>query len=185
MAYHIVFDPNKCVACHACTIACIDQNDIDIKAGDKAYRNVYNMELEDAQGNIRCEYFSVACMHCADAPCINACPAECIQKDADTGMTVCDNTNCIGCRSCAVACPFGAPKFRKEDGKMVKCDGCYVRIAYGYKPACVAACAFGALSIENDEEFAADSSAKSVKNILDKLSQYNNTSVINRQRPNK
>lgn len=178
MPYHIVFDPNQCVACHACTIACIDQNDIDVEAGDQAFRTAYNIEIKEGEDNILCEYFSSACMHCTGAPCLKACPVGCIKKDPETGMTIFDNTNCIGCRSCSVACPFGAPKFRKSDGKMVKCDGCYVRVQYGYSPACVAACAFGALTLKNEEEFEADTAAKGIKSILDNVSQYNNVSPV-------
>ena len=36
---------------------------------------------------------------------------------------------------------------------MVKCDGCYVRVQNGMLPACVKACAFGALRCLNEKEF--------------------------------
>lgn len=150
--YVIAFDPNKCCACNACAIACIDQNDIDIKGGDVSFRRTYDNEFKTDKGYY-CAYISSACMHCADAPCINACPAGCIQKDPDTGLTVYDNTNCIGCHSCAMACPFAAPRFRHSDGKMVKCDGCNERVKHGLKPACVRACTFGALQLMTEEDF--------------------------------
>lgn len=51
---------------------------------------------------------------------------------------------CVGCHSCELACPFGAPKFA-PDGKMAKCDFCYVRQQFGLKPACVHTCTTGAL----------------------------------------
>lgn len=76
-----------------------------------------------------------------------------MQKDLATGMTVMDRSRCIGCHSCAMACPFGIPRFSPEDGKVVKCDGCFVRLESGLQPACVRACAFGALKCVDEETF--------------------------------
>jgi Fe-S-cluster-containing dehydrogenase component len=45
-----------------------------------------------------------------------------------------------------MACPYGIPSFG-SDGKMIKCDGCYVRLHRGMKPACVKACPVGALKL--------------------------------------
>ena len=108
-------------------------------------------------------------MHCEDAPCIAACPAGCISKDPETGFTIYDNTNCIGCKSCAMACPFGAPRYRKSDGKMVKCDGCNIRVKNGLQPACVRACSFGALTCVTEEEYAASGSTKACHVLIHQL----------------
>ena len=144
--YAIDLDVSKCVSCGACAVACMDQNDLKVKEGARPFRNVFDMERQEGEGTVY-SHLSLACMHCADAPCIVGCPSACIKKDPDTNLTVFDTTNCIGCHSCAMACPFGAPRYRPGDGKMVKCDGCYIRQAYGMEPACVRACAFGALKI--------------------------------------
>ncbi len=147
----VVFDPEKCCACHACTVACIDQNDTAVTHGEEPLRKAFNVELS-LNGELRCVFLSAACMHCDDAPCVLACPVGCLKKDTETGMTVYDNTHCIGCRSCGMACPFGAPRYL-PDGRMVKCDGCYMRIKNGMDPACVRACAFGALTCMTAEEY--------------------------------
>ena len=145
-------DMDKCIACGACAVACMDQNDLD---SDKTvpFRSVFSVE-ENGIAKTKFVYLSLACMHCENAPCIKACPAGCIQKDLQTQLTVYDNTNCIGCHSCAMACPFGAPSFA-EDGKMVKCDGCVTRVQHGMKPACVKVCPFDALSMYTEEEYEA------------------------------
>jgi Fe-S-cluster-containing hydrogenase component 2 len=50
--------------------------------------------------------FMFTCRKCQDAPCIDACPAEALEKDE--GGIICRHTNlCISCKSCAVICPFG------------------------------------------------------------------------------
>lgn len=137
----IELDLSKCCACGACAIACMDENDIDLSTGIRPYRTVFR---QDYDKHNRLQYFSIACMHCTDAPCVSACPSGCLYKDEETGLTLYDNELCIGCHSCAMACPFGAPTFGDDD-KMRKCDGCIDRIRAGLEPACVRACAFNAL----------------------------------------
>ena len=83
----IVFDPDKCCACSACAVACMDQNDIDVQAREESYRRTFDLEL-DEDGGLYCAYLSSACNHCSDAPCIAACPVGCIKKDPKTGMTI-------------------------------------------------------------------------------------------------
>lgn len=170
MKYVFVFDADRCCACSACMIGCMDQNDIDPSAGESCFRKTYDNEVGLADGSIYCAYLSAACMHCDDAPCITACPVGCLSKDPDTGFTIYDNTNCIGCKSCALACPFGAPRYRPVDGKMVKCDGCNTRVKYGLQPACVRACSFGALTCVPEEEYLAANSGKACSMLLKQLS---------------
>ena len=165
MKHIISFNPDKCCACSACAIACMDQNDVDVANGETPFRKCYDNEFRTPDGGNYCAYISSACMHCTDAPCIKACPAGCLSKDPETGFTVYDNTNCIGCKSCAMACPFGAPKYRKSDGKMVKCDGCNERVKNGMDPACVRACTFGALRCYTEEEFEKQSNLKAFHEI--------------------
>lgn len=169
MKHVFAFDPDKCCACSSCVIACMDQNDINVKEGDAAFRKAFDTELKTEDG-LYFAYLSAACMHCADAPCIGSCPVGCIKKDPETGFTVYDNANCIGCRSCAMACPFGAPRYRASDGKMVKCDGCYMRVKNGMEPACVRACTFGALTCVTEQEFRENGNLKALHQLAKTLS---------------
>lgn len=164
-----VFDQDKCCACSACVIGCTDQNDIDIAGHEPCFRKTFDREITLADGSVYCAYISSACMHCSDAPCIDACPVGCLRKDEDTGFTIYDNTNCIGCKSCAMACPFGAPRYRESDGKMVKCDGCNTRVKYGLQPACVRACPFGALDCMTEDEYQRSGSNKACNFFIKQL----------------
>ena len=150
------FDEKKCSACGACAVACMDQNDVDVAAGQEHYRKVYQYESGDDMVCI-----SIACLHCPDAPCVTACPVGCLYKDPATGLTRYDTTHCIGCHSCAMACPFGAPAFG-ADGKMRKCDGCVERLRAGEEPACVRVCPTGALSLARDGEIPPDHSLREI-----------------------
>ena len=67
---------------------------------------------------------SMACMHCGDAPCANACPVAAITKRNADGIVVVDQNKCIGCGFCTWACPFNAPQLSTAAGKMQKCNFC-------------------------------------------------------------
>ena len=154
------FDPAKCSACGACAIACMDQNDVDVEHGQQPYRKVYLYESGSELASV-----SIACLHCPDAPCVTACPVGCLYKDLSNGLTRYDTTNCIGCHSCAMACPFGAPKFDPQ-GKIVKCDGCADRVRRGYPPACVRVCPTGALTLRTEEEQRRQNQAHLLRHVL-------------------
>lgn len=111
--YAIDLDITKCISCGACSIACMDQNDFQVKEGQRPFRNVFDLEMEQ-KGEVKYSHLSLACMHCSDAPCITACPSACLRKDPETNLTVYDTTNCIGCHSCAMACPYGIPSFGEK-----------------------------------------------------------------------
>ncbi len=134
------FDVSRCSACFACVVACQDQND----GGDEpAYRQVTSYEGGET-GSVTISSLSIACAHCGDSPCLMVCPTGAIFKRNESGIIDINRDLCVGCHSCQLACPFGAPKFGK-DGKMSKCDLCHARVVSGLQPACVRVCPTGAL----------------------------------------
>ena len=48
----------------------------------------------------------IQCRHCEDAPCAEVCPVAAITH-GDNTIDLNEST-CIGCKMCALACPFGA-----------------------------------------------------------------------------
>jgi Fe-S-cluster-containing dehydrogenase component len=144
MMKKIIIDTNLCVGCGACAVACMDQNDTDIENGEPAYRRIYQNETENADGSVNIQYMSVACRHCEDSPCVTGCPTGALSRDAATGAIVTRRELCIGCHSCAVNCPFGVPRYSK-DNKIFKCTLCAGRVKAGLEPACVRVCPFSAI----------------------------------------
>jgi len=155
-------DLERCVGCYACVVACMDQNDIDVDAQD-GFRDVSVMKPGNSAIH-RLGYVSLACMHCDDAPCVTGCPTGCLQKDAN-GLVVYDAAICIGCHSCLINCPYGAPRF-DPGGKISKCDGCAIRVENGLMPACVRVCPAKALKYDTVENIEEGKKLKSLRKAL-------------------
>lgn len=95
-------------------------------------------------------YFPLLCLHCDDAPCIDACISGAMKRDRKTGLVNVDREQCVGCWSCVMACPFGAvSRGRNNDKPALKCDGC---LDLG-EPACVKFCKAKALVFVPIREF--------------------------------
>jgi Fe-S-cluster-containing dehydrogenase component len=86
----------------------------------------------------------VTCAHCDRPACVLACPTGAMQRRED-GIVFSNLELCIGCQTCAVACPFGVPQLNPKTGKIAKCDGCKDRVDRGMWPVCALRCPTGAI----------------------------------------
>ena len=114
------FDPNRCIGCHACSISCKQFHGRDAAADD--WRTVTHHET-GTYPNVQDVPLSMSCMHCHDAPCEKVCPTNAIEKRESDGIVTINRDECIGCKYCGWACPFGAPVYG-DDGLMSKCNMC-------------------------------------------------------------
>jgi phenylacetyl-CoA:acceptor oxidoreductase subunit 1 len=57
--------------------------------------------------NVQRVFMPTGCQHCAKPPCLDVCPSAATQQ-RDDGIVTIDYDVCIGCASCAVACPYDA-----------------------------------------------------------------------------
>lgn len=139
-----VNDLETCVGCHACALACANENGL---APGTSWRQVITSNADRRPG-LPVFHLSLACNHCLDAPCLKGCPARAISRDARTGAVLIDERLCIGCRYCSWVCPYDAPKFDAAAGVMRKCTLCAHRLGEGLQPACVSLCPVGALKLD-------------------------------------
>ncbi|SIO92898.1 4Fe-4S dicluster domain-containing protein [Vibrio spartinae] len=96
MKKFVVADPKKCIGCQTCMAAC---SDVHQKVGLQSHPRLTVVKNNDTT-------VPVMCRHCEDAPCATVCPVQAITKEADRIFL--NESICVGCTLCAVACPFGA-----------------------------------------------------------------------------
>lgn len=130
----ILTDPEKCIGCHTCEVACMMSHQ------SSATPEAFTSRIRVVKGGTFTT--AVGCHQCEDAPCANVCPTGAIHRAA--GAWLVEQARCIGCKSCMVACPFGAMQVRVVEDRVqaLKCDLCAHREG---GPACVEACPTHAL----------------------------------------
>ena len=135
MRYGFVIDQRRCIGCHACTVACKEENRVPLGA----FRTWVKYIERGAFPNTR-RYFSVLrCNHCDAAPCVTICPTVALYR-RDDGIVDFDGRRCIGCKSCMQACPYDALYIDPDTSTAAKCNYCAHRVEVGLEPACVIVC---------------------------------------------
>jgi molybdopterin-containing oxidoreductase family iron-sulfur binding subunit len=158
--YGMVFDLRRCIGCNACVVGCKQENSLP----DGVF---FTRTLSEEYGvfpAVNRVYIPTLCNHCEDAPCEKVCPSGATYT-RDDGIVMVDADKCIGCGSCAVACPYdqrteldkksfqqglyGEGELtpfeeqgysRYTPGMVTKCDFCSGRVDAGLDPACVVTC---------------------------------------------
>ena len=191
-----LIDITKCIGCRACQVACKQWND---REGEKTelqdqlgFQNpatlsartltlitFHELPDENAPGGLNYLFTMRRCLHCLEPACASACPTTALARQADGPVTY-DPDQCIGCRYCIWACPWGVPtaEWNSLTPKIQKCTHCADRsdqpepIARNGKaltavekilyrenvevPACVKACPADALRFGDREEMLAE-----------------------------
>lgn len=144
----MVIDLFRCIGCYGCQMSC--------KAENATPPGVTLARVEISEvgtyPNVTRINLPLLCMHCNEPPCEDVCPTKATQKRED-GIVFVDETKCIGCKYCMIACPYGARYFVEEEkgyfgdqgltpfeeigyqrhtkGVVMKCDFCRPRIDAG------------------------------------------------------
>jgi formate dehydrogenase iron-sulfur subunit len=150
MGKGLLIDLTKCIGCGACTLACQEINGLPRQETPEKLSATARTAIRQAGGlNIRQQ-----CMHCLDPACVSVCPVTALQKTKE-GPVIYDESRCIGCRYCMLACPFNVPKYEWDSRlpTVQKCTMCYeTRVKHGLAPACASVCPTGATTFgERDD----------------------------------
>lgn len=139
--YALVIDLEKCIGCHTCTVACKLENGIE-DGSWITVRTVGGGGMDTPGGewpNLSMHYEPRPCMHCAEPPCIDACPIGAITRRDDAVVLV-DRELCDGCGICVAACPYDVFLTDPDTGVVSKCTLCSHRIDRGLDPFCLICC---------------------------------------------
>lgn len=157
MAYVVEHDPSKCDGCLSCVKACSEAHQLP-----EGVANCQIFVLEVKKGEeVQKAYAYFSCMQCRRPQCAEACPTGAMRREKDVVML--EAALCVGCMNCVYACPWGAPVFNPNTGKVSKCDLCIDRILAGQKPYCVEACPNEALVLKEKKAPAKKAVKKPVK----------------------
>jgi len=107
----MTIDLNRCVGCQTCTIACKHANDTTPGVQWRGVIDVETGKFPDVQRL----FLVTGCQHCAEPSCVPVCPTGATKQRAD-GLVTMDYDLCIGCGSCAVACPYQARTIVHDPG---------------------------------------------------------------------
>lgn len=169
--YGCLVDLTLCEGCAKCEYECAVANDLpdkppqtcdparqtaDRRPGPNRFTVINKIEGETAKvDGTRPTFMKVQCMHCLDPACVSACIVGALVRDPETGAVVYDESKCLGCRYCMVACPHGIPSYEYDDPltpRVRKCEFCNDKLAQGEAPACVQHCPKQALTFGSRSE---------------------------------
>jgi Fe-S-cluster-containing dehydrogenase component len=143
--YAMAVDTRRCVGCNACVIGCKTENAVP----DGCFRDWIAEEVHGTFPDLSMQIRSERCNHCADTPCVAACPTG-ASHVGEGGTVLVTASKCTGCKACIASCPYDARSVH-PDGHVDKCTFCLHRVQAGKLPACVEVCptrslAFGDLA---------------------------------------
>lgn len=163
----VLFDNTRCIGCRKCEEGCNKVNELpgpdrpfsDLSVLDTQRRTTaktYTVvnRYDDAGRGKGPLYRKVQCNHCLEPACASVCFVSAFKKSS-TGAVTYDESVCVGCRYCMIACPFEIPTYEYDNAfspKVMKCTMCFPRISKGLLPGCVEACPTEALTYGKRED---------------------------------
>lgn len=154
----MVIDLRVCNGCKECTAACQRAHYLH---ESQTWIDVVTMRTAEGEHY----YMPRPCMMCEDPPCVPVCPVGANFRTAE-GLTLVDQSRCVGTRICMNSCPYQARYFNWEapvpaprqpfpqeptwpvpqvKGTVGKCVYCAAMLPSGKVPECVSNCPMGVI----------------------------------------
>lgn len=156
----ILIDVTRCTGCEKCIVACKEVNTLgrdSLRPGQRTVDDLSATRFSTIMRRPENHFVRRMCMHCDQPACVSACLVGAMKKTPE-GPVIYDESLCMGCRYCMVACPYGVPRYDWESPTPVvrKCSLCYERLKEGKLPACVEACPEKVLTFGSRQDMLAE-----------------------------
>ncbi len=98
----VIADPARCIGCRTCEVACVLAHSTGGVSALSAAHFIPRLTV------VRTARVSapVQCHQCEDAPCAAVCSTNAITFTSNSVQV--NQERCVGCKSCMIACPYGA-----------------------------------------------------------------------------
>ena len=152
----------RCIGCWSCAVICKSENNVPLGMWwNRILTAGEDLDTPAVEGgHLEMHWVPLACQHCEDPPCEKVCPTSATFIN-DEGVVNINYEDCIGCRYCMAACPYGVRVFNwgeperspafghgmvggRPTGTVEKCTFCIHRLGEGQIPSCVWSCPLGA-----------------------------------------
>ncbi len=164
--YSLLVNRELCFGCYTCEVACKQEHDIPPGVN---WIKVITVGPRNVDGKLALDFIPMTCRHCLKPPCIEVCPVNGAIAKLANGAVVIDYSSCIGCMSCADACPFHAIVADPANHAAAKCNLCLHLIEKGLKPMCVKHCPSGCLQFGEISTIITERKAREAVTIADSL----------------
>lgn len=167
-AVGVLHDIYLCVGCRSCEDGCNKAQ--DLPAPDLPFTDLSVMEerrrttprahtivnkIADRPSEEKPDTFvKTQCNHCIEPACASSCFVKALNVTPE-GAVAYDESICVGCRYCMVACPFDIPTYEYDEPltpRVMKCNLCHHRLKEGQLPGCVEVCPVQSLVFGPREE---------------------------------
>ena len=150
--YGFVIDITKCNGCYNCFLACKDEhceNEFPGYSAPQPMTGQYWLNMAEVERGqfpkVKVAYIAVPCMHCDDAPCIEAATNGAVYRRED-GIVVIDPVKAKGQKQIVSSCPYRVIYWNEALEIPQKCTMCAHLLDAGFKePRCSEVCPTGAL----------------------------------------
>lgn len=155
MNHFVKGNPDLCIGCRTCMIGCVVAHE---------GKHIFEIDPDSVTFNPKLHMVKTAkitvpvqCKHCESPACMAVCPEGCISV-RDNAVII-DTKNCIGCKNCMDACPFGAidmvtvaGQFQENGSERIVANKCDLCTGIKGGPACVRVCPTEALKLVEADE---------------------------------